>query len=316
MGAGSYSKGWGGADDYDSYGDGDGDNGGGGGKMTDLEKLFKFRFGIPTPEGKPKKPNLVPGRPAVKRVLILDGEPFCVHEHSLYNFTGAWKILDAFSALCLAKNGLGRKGCPMCAKDGGDNYPYFIGFFPVIDMGQVEYAGKEVILHHEYWEDKKNEKHYREFERKLLGAKRGSQDKPGVLKTLQFQMERRGGDLTGTIWDVTRTGDKTATVGDAWEYVDKIRPEDFAAYLQKFGADPDHLNLEIPIFHNPEIMNNPDAEGGLFDLKLDSEKEPSEYYAKLAQIVGWGGRQGGQRQESQAGGAGFGGGGEDDDIPF
>lgn len=307
-GLGSYSRGWGGADDYDSQGSG-GDSDGS--KMTEEERLFKYRFNIPSPEGTDKKPNLVnPGKPATKRILILDGEPFCLHEHSLFNFKDAWRTLGSFTAICLEKNQLHEKGCPLCAKNGGDDFPAFTGFFPVIDMGQVRYLGAgKVELVHEYWMNSKDEKQYRSFQKLILGAKRGSQDKPGVLKTLQFQMDKRGGDLTGTVWDVTRTGKKAAAVGDSWDFVEKILPSDFRDYLIGEGADENSIDVEIPNWHDGNYNN------GIFDIDAES------YYKKLAQIVGWGSSDAKVRKESRAEGASFGGGEpggfcDDDDIPF
>jgi len=300
MGFSSRGVEWDGNDDY-SGGDG-------GGGMSENDKLYRYRFSIPTPAGKPKQPNLVPGKPATKRVLILDDPPFCLYEHSLYSYPGAWKLLGTFVAICLKRNGLHEEGCPLCDDQA---FPSFTGYYPVIDMGQVEYVGGEARLHHETWTDKDGETHERSFQRKILGAKRGSDDKPGVLRTLQLQTERRGGSLKGTIWDVTRGGVKSAAVGDAWEYVDKILPQDFHAYLVGLGANKETLNVDPPVFYSE---GGSGIEDGLFNIDAD------DYRNKLVRIADQGGdepRQVNQQGGSaQASGAGFGPNGNDDDIPF
>ncbi|MBN2256322.1 MAG: hypothetical protein JW704_00590 [Anaerolineaceae bacterium] len=299
MGLGNY--GWDGADEYD--------NGGGGGKYTANERLYKFRFTVPFPAGTAKMPNLVPGRPATKRVLFLSGRPFCIYEHGLWNFSKSLDVIGGYTAICTEKNELVKgKPCPLCAKSGGDNYPYYIGFFPIIDMGQVQYgagAGKIKLFHRQL--EYQNKTIDMKFERVLLGAKRGSKDKPGVLKTLYVKMEQlrdKHGweDLTGTVWDTTRGGEKDATVGNMWEFVERILPEDFEDYLVQHGADRDALQLEVPVFSDERTLD------GVFDV--DTKK----YYESLCRLVGMG-APGGARDNSQGSrvaGAGF----DDDDIPF
>lgn len=305
-GLGNYSKGWDETDDYDRGGGGDGNDGGG---ISQQERLYRFRFFIPTPAGSYKKPNLInPGSPVVKRIMFLDSDPVCLYEHGLYNFNNSYHEMGSFTALCLSRNQIGTEGCPLCSKDGGDSYPYFIGFFPVIDMGQVQYTGgNKIELHHEYWTDKDGEKHYRPFQKVLLGAKRGSQDKPGVLQTIRMKMtqlrDRHGWDsLVGTVWDVTRSGEKSAVVGDQWEFVEKIKEEEIADYLIGHGAEKEYLDLEIPVYTDSHTME------GVFDV------DPERYYQKLARLVGWGGesKSGGK---SSVQGAGFGG-PNNEDIPF
>jgi hypothetical protein len=295
MGIGTYSKGWGDPDEYDSY-DSDYDSSDSGNKITENERLYRFRFSIPTPKGTDKKPNLVnPGSSATKRVLFLDGSPFNIYEHSLWRFKNAYNIFKAFTAICLEKNGISKIPCPVCSKKGGKDFAYFIGFLPVIDMGQVERIGNRVRLHHEYWENDNGDRFERSFQRVLLGAKRGSVDNPGVMKTLQrrlAEIRQQHGieDLTGTIWDTTRTGKKEPIVGNEWSFVDKILPEHFEEYLVRWGADPEYLKLDIPVY------TDPDSKKGVFDIDVD------DYQAKLDELVGWGDNRGnksvhdGQRQ--------------------
>ena len=130
--------------------------------------------------------------------------------------------------MCLKGSGL-YETCPLCEPNGGDLFAYTIGFFPVIDMGQVVYDQGKYKLLHETWTSSRGNTFERKFQRLLLGAKRGSQDKPGVLKTLQFQMQKlqdRHGwkDLTGTVWETTRNGSKDAQDGNSWEFIEKVFP--------------------------------------------------------------------------------------------
>ena len=342
MGLGNYSKGWGSDNDYDDYSrSGSGDGNGGGNQLSENKRLYRFRFSVPTPEGTAKQPNLTPGRPAKKRVLFLDGEPFVVREHSFWTpdgrFRDAYKTIGAFTAVCLEANQL-YKECPLCAPNGGDLYSYSIGFFPVIDMGQVFYEQKKLTLFHETWTNRHGKEYERKFQRVLLGAKKGSQDKPGVLKVLQFKMQElqdRNGwkDLTGTVWDTTRTGGQAAIVGDNWDFVERVLPEDWEEYLVRHGAESEYLNLEVPEYSNER--------DGVFDFDV------KRYYDKLATLVGWNAPSQNQQQRQSArtdgagygqqggqysGNAGYGGGGKfyaqngpqgqdapppnDDDIPF
>jgi len=334
MGIGAYSKGWSDPNEYDEYNDSDNsyDNSS---SISLNERLYRFRFSVPSPLGTDRQPNLVkPGTPATKRVLFLDGLPFKIYEHGLWKYKNAYNVLNAFTAICPEKNNLTNKPCSLCSVK---NYPYFVGFFPVIDMGQVEYNNGKVILHHEYWDDDKGERHERSFQRVLLGAKRGSLDKPGVLKVLQMEMERLKSqfnidDLTGTVWDTTRTGKKDASVGSSWRFIEKIDPRDFERYLISYGAEPENLKLDIPVYYDPDSGN------GVFDISVD------EYCDKLSILVGnilvgngnvsednrnrvnkSNTNNNYRRENSTAHGAGFGGGyvgrpdvppPDDDDIPF
>jgi len=293
-----YKKGWDGVNDEDDYGN----DGGSESKWSDNQRLYAFRFNIPTPEGTEKRPNLVhKGRPVTKRILFLDSEPFTLFEHGTYKIDGAFNTLGAFTVLCLKKNGF-QNSCTFCSHT--KNYAYFIGFFPIIDMGQVEYRSSGIELHHEYWENSKGERTYNKFQRVLLGAKRGSEEKPGPLRNLYYQMERRGGDLTGTVWDVTRTGKKASIIGDQWEFVDKIDKDRIDEYLIKQGAEAKDLDLSIPDYTNSEGT-------GVFDFDVESLQD------KMHQLVGIKKESSNKSSAQQKDGATVSGAGwDDDDIPF
>jgi len=330
MGIGNHSRGWGHVDGEDEYSGGG--KGGDGGGLTQEERLYRFRFSIPEPNPKPgkdgkiRRPNLVkPGSPATKRVLFLDGVPYSFFEHSLWNMRDVYSVMGAFTAPCLKRNtfrnedgSLFDKGCPVCHEKGGNRFPAYAGTFTVIDMGQVEYIDGKVKLHHEPWENDKGERFYRKFQKVLLTAKRGSNDNPGPLKMLHFEMEtlrREQGidDLSGTVWDTTRMGKRSHGVGDKWRFVRKLNGEaEIRDYLVRFGAEEENLDLEIPVLDLEEP-------GTVFYV------DPQKMYDKMCRLVGWGGSQSSERQRGEASGAGFdgeedsSGGPEDDgqqDIPF
>lgn len=198
---------------WDSVGSVDGESGGG-----EKKEYGPRRFWMPAQ--------------VTKRVMFLDNDPFTFYEHSLYNITRN----AADRAICLKKNGIDQRGCPICD---ADLWSSFIGYFSVIDMGDVKYgANREVTL--EGWTSNKGVTY--QFGRKLFGAKRGGKDKPGVLQKLRRLAQKHGG-LTGTVWDVYRSGGKVESVGDEFEFIERVAPEDFASYLKGLGANPDYLEV-------------------------------------------------------------------------
>lgn len=281
MGLGNYAKGWDGVEEDDDF---DNDSGGG---ISENDRLYRFRFEISPPNGNKKSRNLVvPGRPVTKRILFLDGSPYKVKEHNLYGMPGS-KGYGAYTAICLKTDPAWGKDCPLCDKSGGDKYPYTIGFFPIIDLGQVEYRGGTVRLHHDYWEDKRGVKHYRVFQKVLLGAKKGSRLKPGVLQKLFYEMqdlrEQKGiQDLYGTVWDVTRSGEKAAVVGDSWRFVDVLEGDQFDNYIRNFEAkDEDGRDLEYVLDLDVPLLDVNNIESSIY-------VDPECQYSGLSKVVGWG----------------------------
>lgn len=267
----------------------DGSSGEGGGRFTSEETLYRFRFRM---EDAAKNP-IIKGRPVRHRVLFLNGEPFKSFEHSLYKLHNR---MGHFTSPCLRRNKLDKRGCPLCEHH---NKPYFIGMFGVIDLGQVEFGPKqEIKLHHRTWTNRNGEVMVNAFPRLILGAKLGSQENPGVLKTLLWEAEERGNDFEGTIWDTTRKASKDAAVGTEWDYIDRIAPEEYVNYLEKYGADPEKLDIE-PITNWGEIC------------------KPLPY-EQLAQMVGMESSASNSSERSSGfEGASYGGAPySDDDIPF
>jgi hypothetical protein len=164
-----------------------------------------------------------------KRVLFLTDAPYTFYQHSLYELTGSGKDKE----ICLKKNRIAQE-CPLCDNE---MWPSLIGFFTVIDMGDVK-RGSDGQITLEGWTSDRGVTY--QFDKKLLGAKRGGRDKPGILRKLGRLAEKHQG-LVGCVFDVYRSGGKTETCGDEWEFVEKISPEQYADYLRASGADDDQI---------------------------------------------------------------------------
>jgi len=91
--------------------------------------------------------------------------------------------------------------CPIC--EDSDKYSSLITLFTVID--------------HTKWTDKQNVVH--QHERRLFACKRDT------FKRLQKLATKRKG-LVGVTFDVARTGDKSAAVGNDFDFVEKLSLED------------------------------------------------------------------------------------------
>lgn len=161
-----------------------------------------------------------------KRIMFLDEDPACLFEHNLWSITKTQR-----KEVCLKKNNFGPE-CPICD---AELWPSFTGFFSVIDMGDVTPDGLKGFV---------NDKGINyQFIRKLYGAKRGGRDKPGVLTKIKRLADKKGG-LTGTVWDVYRSGSKVESVGDEFEFVEKVSKRSWKKYLTDAGANPELLELE------------------------------------------------------------------------
>lgn len=133
------------------------------------------------------------------------------HEHQV-NMNGSWN--NYF--ICTQDE----EPCPIC--EGGTGAAY-VGILTVIDHG--EYTSKKDGLTHK---DKI----------KLFVAKRDT------IKLLQKQATKRGG-LRGAKFEVSRTGDKSPSVGSAFEFVEKMAESQLiAAYGSK---DPKVSDRSKPV---------------------------------------------------------------------
>lgn len=211
------------------------DEGGGG----EYEKYAPRRLWIP----KPKED----GTQFTKRIMFVDTQPFCFHEHSLFKLTNSTKD----RCICLAKNGMDERGCPVC-DDERKLWAYYIGYFTIIDLGDVRYnTDGSVTL--EGWRNKEGKLF--QFTRKVLGAKRGGKDKPGMLQEYKRQMDRRGGSIVGCVFDVTRSGKLVETIGDKVDFVERVEPEKWEEYFKALGAEDCENDLELEPFDYMEVFN-------------------------------------------------------------
>lgn len=217
---------------FGGFGSGNGGGGGFGSQGWDIDDVGGGKQYSDNKEFGPRK-FWMPAS-ATKRVMFLDGNPFCFYEHGLYSVN---KSKD--SVTCLKKNGIDEgKGCPLCE---AEMWPSFIGYFSVIDMGDVT-RKSDGSVKLTGWTSKKGVTY--QFGKSLFGAKRGGADKPGVLKKLQRLSQKHGGDLTGTVWDIYRSGAKVESVGDEFEFVEKVSVKDFKDYFIDLGAADNLLDLK------------------------------------------------------------------------
>lgn len=315
-------------DSYDYTGNNGGGSGSGG--MTKEKRLYSYRFQVPKPAGSKYCANLVcPGKPATKRVLFPFNSKFDIYEHGLWKQKDALKIMGSFTCTCLPRTEVDWKGgeCPLCSKKGLGLWSSSVTFFPLIDMGQVEMVGKgKVNLHHEFWENKKGEKNYRRFQQALFAANRGSDKNPGILFKFRSKMEDAinygkvdGWKTAGTVWDVSRTGDQSSMCGDDWTLREVIPIDQIRDYLKSFGAEEEEIDLEPPLFTQPDLSLRA-TKPGIFDYDI------KEYYHKQEILAGWAQNTAPSRDYNGGGrvsGEGWGSGPRDDvpppgdgDIPF
>lgn len=147
------------------------------------------------PEGKDSAITFVDGD-LVDGVLDI---PF-YYEHNV-NMNGKWGNFF----ICTQDE----EPCPIC--EGGLN-PSYVGVMTVID--------------HSSYVSKKDSKTYKDQIR-LFVAKRDT------IKQLQKLAAKRGG-LTGCRFDVSRTGDKSPSVGNVFDFTEKLT---MAQVAQTYGAD-------------------------------------------------------------------------------
>lgn len=169
-----------------------------------------------------------------RRVMFLETSPFRFYEHSLYSITKNSRD----RCICLTKNKLDDRGCPPCDKEA---YAYRICYFSVIDMGQVSW-GPSGQVKLEGWTSKKEVLY--QFERQALGAKVGGKDRPGMVQEIKRQMQRQGGDITGCVYDLTRSGKMVETIGDKMEFIERIDRPQWINYLNGLGANNPARNVE------------------------------------------------------------------------
>ena len=173
---------------------------------------------------------------ATRRLLFLDSPPCKLYEHNLYN------LGQRENAICLRRNNI-EESCPLCdCEVKGVNYAYEIGYFTVIEIGEVVDGADGRIIKPVV---SKKGKEY-QFTRKMYGAKFGSQENPGVMSILKRKAMKHGGSLEGTVWDVYRSGEKKSNVGDEFDFVEKVNLQDWSKYLIHAGCQEAEIDREQP----------------------------------------------------------------------
>lgn len=153
-------------------------------------------------------------------ITFLDGDlkdgmldiPF-YYEHQV-NMNGSWN--NHF--ICTQDE----EPCPVCE---GGHSPSYVGVFTVID--------------HSEYVSKKDGKTYKDQVR-LLVAKRDS------IKTLQKLAEKRGG-LRGCKFDVSRTGDKSPSIGNVFDFTEKLTNAQLTKLYTVKGADGKVFDKSKPL---------------------------------------------------------------------
>lgn len=278
--------GWDPPQDYGEF------RGGGSGGGDGGSKRGPYRFKLPEPEDNP----IEPGKAARKRVMII-GAPFYLWEHGTYKLNAPKGV---FNAICLKQNRIADE-CPLCADE---KWPSYGAYFTVIDLGFVRYEpGGGATLFPELWTDKQGKKRESQFQRRLMVAKKGGKDNPGQLSYFEDQRNRRGGDLTGCVFDTMRTGGKKAQIGDQWEYVERVGKvvpatvEDMKAYLLALGAaqellDKDYLFQRYTIKDLEEHLLFPVEEMRRWIGDAPDDRDRGGRPAGRTEGAGYGGSQG------------------------
>lgn len=183
------------------------------------------------------------------RGMFVDDDPISFWEHQ-FRLNGKWGGREPCHKKnrALAQNSGG--GCPVC--DSGDKmWPSFVGNHTFIVM--TPFFGS------------KDNREFN-FQRKIYGAKMGSEEKPGILKKLE-RLKTTHGRLRGLIFDIYRSGSKTESVGDEFTLVEKIEPaniesygrEQLAAYAKRLNeklAAKDHVTVDQLWKRNPWVPFN------------------------------------------------------------
>lgn len=148
-------------------------------------------------------------------ILYLGDEVFRFWEHHGKDSNGKWS--PGVHAICRRRNNIADGACPPCdelaakGKDKASINLYNIGFYTSVDISFG--VGKEY----------RGERNLYLMEKRLVGAKAGTQDHPGPLADLNRIRERHG-RLKGLVIHQIRKGAKSPTIGDSFEVIEKLNP--------------------------------------------------------------------------------------------
>ena len=201
-----YDSGWSDADGKSGNGGGSSSGGGGGGYRGPMIFRLRLPYGMGT------------GRD----ILYLDDDPFRFWEHNGRDpESNKWTRYG----VCRNRNNIGDKVCSVCDEidkhrdsDGKSKAPlnlYNVGVLSAIDISFA--VGKEY----------RGNRNFYLMEKRIVPAKRGSQDYPGALADLHRIREREG-RLRGIDLHQLRKGKLSPTIGDSFEVIDRIEPNDDA----------------------------------------------------------------------------------------
>lgn len=142
---------------------------------------------------------------------------------------------------------------PRVGKKGFDNYPCTqdTEACPICEEGETpSLVFAFTIVDHTEWKDKNDKVH--KFDKRLFVCKRDT------FKRLQLKATKYGG-LAGMTLDVTRIGDKSASVGSDFEFVGKNTMAEVAQGITQMGGS---IKLEelIPFNYEDTIKYFPAAE--------------------------------------------------------
>lgn len=238
-------------------------------------------------------PNRVWLKPGTSQEFVfVDDTPFCFYEHNP-KIDGSWKNWIT----CLKDVSDGEVPCCEIL---GQNSRYYVGYLTVVDMSK--------------WTDKKGNVH--QYEVKLLPAKLKT------LKKFKRKKEERG-SLVGCIYRATREDDKSANVGDEFEFVkeaDLAKVFDVANYkgtklaemYAKAMESPEQMNILQKIFTVPVVDGKILPKVPMFNyFNIFEPKSPRDCRTALAGATM-------DRDDAPGGGGAAAGGssGADEDIPF
>ncbi len=185
------------------------------------------------------------------RVMFLDDDPISFWEHG-FKMNGKWGHFEPCHKKNRALASLSGGRCPIC-NSGDKMWPYLVGLHTAMDMTPWFTAkeNREVNL-----------------QRKIYGAKLGSDEKPGILKKLE-RLRSTHGRLKGLIFDIYRSGAKTESVGDEFTLFETIKPAEgqsldaaieaygraqLGKYVERHNAKlpaKDHLTMDVAWKRNP-----------------------------------------------------------------
>jgi hypothetical protein len=151
------------------------------------------------------------------RITFIDGElgpegyltPPRYYEHNLYQ-AGKWNNFYVCPKLTTPDS---KDECPIC--ESGDR-PALVALFTVIDHRQVMSKDKTKV--------------YKDTKRLLVA-------KPQTFELLNKHAIKRGG-LAGATFDASRIGDKSASVGSMFDFVEKKPVEELKAIYMTEKIDP------------------------------------------------------------------------------